>query len=119
MLGDCCPESGSWEQQLQAGGGGFWSFGGPGSEPKFGNKKKKRDTRSQDTDDRTGNSTGSKCGARNNTDERFVFIFKKVNGSFEPFTAFKIIDVLDKFTNQYVVQMFKIEASIFQVFFTT
>ena len=65
------------------------------------------------------NSTGSKCGARNNTDEWFVFIFKKVNGSFEPFTAFKRIDVLDKFTNQYVVQMFKIEASIFQVFFTT
>jgi len=29
-----------------------------------------------------------------NTDERFVFILKKMNGSFEPFTAFKRIDVL-------------------------
>ncbi len=28
LLGDCCPESGSWERQLPAGGGGSRSFGG-------------------------------------------------------------------------------------------
>jgi hypothetical protein len=28
LLGDCCPESGSRGQQLQAGGGGSRSFGG-------------------------------------------------------------------------------------------
>ena len=28
LPGDCCPASGSWERQLQAGGGGSRSFGG-------------------------------------------------------------------------------------------
>ena len=48
-----------------------------------------------------------------NTDERFVFILKKMNGSFEPFTAFKRIDVLDGFpriTKQHVFQIFQIES---------
>jgi hypothetical protein len=56
-----------------------------------------------------------------NTDERFVFILKKMNGSFEPFTAFKRIDVLDGFPRIYKATCcsnFSNRVSIFEVFFT-